>query len=129
MRIFKWTVVAIGAVAILVWTGAWMIFGPTVIRVENDSARVVRSIEITGTGFNSRINWLEPGESACVRPSGMRGESGLEFRAETDAGTLEGKDLAYLEASGYHVQIDVSPDMQVHASYGSIWMAFCSIWR
>jgi hypothetical protein len=124
-------VAVIVAVFVSLYIGAWMLMGPAVIRVENHSAREIRSIEVAGNGFNDRVSRLGPGESVCVRPSGIPGESGLEFRAVSDAGRIEATDLAYLEASGgYHVRILISPDLKVSASHdGSVWMAFCEIWR
>jgi hypothetical protein len=59
----------------------WLVMGPPMIRVENHSAREIRSLEVAGNGFNERISRLGPGESVCVRPSGIPAESGLEFRA------------------------------------------------
>ena len=123
-------VVVIVAVFVSLYIGAWMLMGPPVIRVENHSGEI-RRIEVAGIGFNERISRLGPGESVCVRPSGIPGESDLEFRADSDAGRIEATDLAYLEASGgYHVRILISPDLKVDASNdGSVWMAFCGIWR
>jgi hypothetical protein len=124
----KRVLAGIGAASIAVWIAAYMLNGPPVIRVENHSGREIRSIEVSGTGFNKRIARLGPGESACVRPSGIPGESGLEFRADTDAGRIETTDLAYLEASGgYHVRIEISPDLTVRTCSGSASMAFCGL--
>jgi hypothetical protein len=118
------------AVLLSLYIAAWMLMGPPVIRVENHSAREIRSIEVAGNGFNARISRLGPGESVCVQPSGIPGESGLEFRADSDAGRIEATELGYIEASGgYHVRILISSDLKVASSYGSVWMAFCGIWR
>jgi hypothetical protein len=119
------------AVFLSLYIAMWMLMGHAVIRVENHSAREIRSIDVAGNGFNERISRLGPGESVCVRPSGIPGESGLEIRADSDAGRIEATDLAYIEASGgYHVRILISPDLKVNASHdGSVWMAFCGIWR
>jgi hypothetical protein len=128
-----WTVIiaVIVALFVSVYIAAWMLMGPPVIRVENHSAREIRSIDVAGTGFNERISRLGPGQSVCVRPSGIPGESDLELRADSDAGRIEATDLAYLESNGgYHVRILISPNLKVNASNdGSIWMAFCGIWR
>jgi hypothetical protein len=131
MRPLKRALTVIVAVFFSLCIGAWMLMGPAVIRVENHSAREIRSIEMAGNGFSERISRLKPGGSVCVRPSGIPGESGLEFRADSDAGRIEATDLTYIEASGgYHVRILVSPDLKVNASHdGSVWMAFCGIWR
>ena len=124
-------VVVIVAVFFSLYIGAWMLRGPPVSRVENHSAREFRSLEVAGAGFKERISRLGPGESVCVRPSGIPGESDLELRADSDAGRIEATDLAYLEASGgYHVRVVISPDLKVNSPYdGSVWMAFCGIWR
>jgi hypothetical protein len=131
MTVLKRPLAAIAAVVIALYIGAWMLLGPSVIQVENDLPYEIRSIEVSGNGFIERIVRLRPGESACLRPSGIPGESGLEFRADTDAGRIEATDLAYIEASGgYHVRIEVSPGRKVSASLdGSVWMAFCGLWR
>jgi len=131
MTALKRTLAAMVAAAIALYVGVWMLLGPAVIQVENDLPYEIRSIEVSGDGFNKRIARLGPGESRCVRPSGIHAESGLEFRAETDAGRIEATDLAYLEASGgYHVIIEVSPGPHVRASNdGSVWMALCGLWR
>ena len=78
-------VVVIVAAFVSLYIGAWMLMGPPVIRVENHSAREIRSMQVMGNGFNERISRLGPGESVCVQPSGIPGESGLEFRADSDA--------------------------------------------
>lgn len=124
-------VAIIVAVFLCLYIGAWMLMGPPVIRVENQSAREIRSIEIAGAGFKERISRLGPGESVCVRPSRILGESDLELRADSDAGRIEATDLAYLEASGgYRVRVVISPDLKVNSPFdGSLWTAFCGIWR
>ena len=110
MRAGKLASAGIVAIVIVVWVAAEMMIGAAVIRIENQSSRELRALEVRGNGFNERVARLGAGESICVRPSGIRGESGLQFRATTDNGTIEAKDLAYLEASGgYHVRIEVSP--------------------
>jgi hypothetical protein len=122
----------VGVVATVIVAGivAQVTMGATVIRIENQSSRELRSLQVSGNGFDERVPRLGAGESVCVRPSGIRGESGLEFRAHTDAGIIEGKDLAYLEAGGgYRVEVDVSPDLKVRASTGSLGMAFCGVWH
>jgi hypothetical protein len=131
LGVVKGALAGIIAAAIALYIGVWMLLGPAVIRVENHSPHEIRAIEVAGNGFSERISRLGPGESVCVRPSGIPGESGLEFRADTDAGRIEATDLAYIEASGgYHVRILVSPDNKVNASSdGSVWMALCGIWR
>jgi hypothetical protein len=126
----KLTLIGVVATVIGAWIVAEMTMGAAVIRIENQSSRELRSLQVSGNGFDERIPRLGAGESVCVRPSGLRGESGLEFRAHTDTGIIEGKDLAYLEPSGgYHIEIDVSPDLKVRASIGSIGMAFCGVWH
>jgi hypothetical protein len=131
LGVVKGALAGIIAAAIALYIGVWMLLGPAVIRVENHSPHEIRSIEVAGNGFSERISRLGPGESVCVRHSGIPGESGLEFRADTDAGRIEATDLTYLEASGgYHVRILVSPDNKVNASSdASVWMALCGIWR
>jgi hypothetical protein len=127
----KRALTVIVAVILGFYIGDWLLMGPPVIRVENHSAHEIRSIEVAGVGFNERISRLGPGESVCVRPSGIPGESDLELRADSDAGRIEATDLAYFEASGgYHVRVVISPDLKVNSPYdGSVWMAFCGIWR
>jgi hypothetical protein len=129
-RALTMIVAVIVAVFVSLYIGAWMLMGPPVVRVENHSAREIRSMQVVGNGFNERISRLGPGESVCVQPSGIPGESGLEFRADSDAGRIEATELGYIEASGgYHVRILISPDLKVASNYGSVWMAFCGIWR
>jgi hypothetical protein len=117
------------AVLISLYIAAWMLMGPPVIRVENHSAHEIRWIHVTGNGFDEPISRLGPGESVCVQPSGIPGESGLELDGYSDAGWFVATALGYIEASGgYHVRILISPDLKVASNYGSVWMAFCGIW-
>ena len=128
MRIAGRLFIGILIVGLALWIAAEMLVGAAVIRIENRSSYDLRSIRLTGNGFDEQIAHLRAGDATCLRPSGIRGESGLEFHAMANNRKIEAKDLAYLESSGgYHVQIDVLPDLRVDASYGSIWLAFCGL--
>ena len=98
-----------------------------VIRVENQSSTEIHSLRISGDGFEKQITRLRVGGARCVRTSGIRSESGLAFTAiAADGRVVEATDLWYLER-GYHVRVDLLPNLKVRASQGSIWLALCGL--
>lgn len=74
--------------------------GAPVVRVENHSSEQLYEIDISASRFSHRIERLTPRESACVRLSGVQGESSLEFHVNNSTVRIEANDLDYLEASG-----------------------------
>jgi len=110
----------------VLWIAGNLFFAGPVISIENQSSIEIESIHITGVGFDEQIERLGPGETTCVRPSGIRGESSLGFRAMADRRVIEATDLTYLEShGGYRVRVEVLPTFQVRASYGSARFVLC----
>jgi hypothetical protein len=125
LRIIVAAVVGTALLGLAAWGSLELLFGGPVLCVENLSPTDLQSVRLLGSGFEEELPAIPANSSACVRPSRAGAESSLELRAVADGQSVAAADLIYLESSGgYRVRVQVSPDLQVSASYGSLSLAF-----
>lgn len=87
------------------------------VTVTNRSSKVLKNIEISGSGFTVTMPKVEPdsSEGVLVKPIG---ESSLRLKFTAGQKSYESSDMGYIEAmGGYCHEIVVSHDLQIETGH------------